>query len=53
MDENALKESVGLLRSQLRNALEKAEKYETDLTTSNEAQARLLIKCSSLEQKVS
>uniref|UniRef100_A0A5K3EU67 HMMR_C domain-containing protein n=1 Tax=Mesocestoides corti TaxID=53468 RepID=A0A5K3EU67_MESCO len=52
IDEDELKATIQLLKSQLRDALERAEKAETAALIANEAQVRLLSQTTSLEQKL-
>ncbi|KAL5108800.1 hypothetical protein TcWFU_003988 [Taenia crassiceps] len=52
LDEDAMRDSINLLRSQLREALERAEKSQTELILANEAQVRFLSRNSALEQRL-
>lgn len=52
LDEDAMRDSISLLRSQLREALERAEKSQTELILANEAHVRLLSQSNALEQRV-
>ncbi|VUZ48891.1 unnamed protein product [Hymenolepis diminuta] len=51
MDENEMRESIVLLKSQLQDALTRAEKGQTELESSKEEQIRLLNRIKSLETK--
>ncbi|VDM21952.1 unnamed protein product [Hydatigera taeniaeformis] len=52
LDEEAMRDSISLLRSQLREALERAERSQTELMLANEAQVRLLSQSNALEQRL-
>ncbi|KAL5962825.1 Laminin subunit beta-1 [Taenia solium] len=52
LDEDAMRDSISLLRLQLREALERAEKSQTELILANEAQVRLLSRSNALEQRL-
>lgn len=52
MDEDALRESICLLKSQLQDATARAEKCQTDLELSKEEQIRLLNQNKALETRV-
>lgn len=52
LDEDVMRDSISMLKSQLQDALTKAEKFQTDLVSSNEEQIRLLSRTNTLEVKV-
>nr|CDS19811.1 hypothetical protein EgrG_000197500 [Echinococcus granulosus] len=52
LDEDAMRNSISMLRSQLHEALERAEKSQTELILANEAQVRLLSRSNALEQRL-